>query len=60
MKTGLLLIAAMACGHAPRQAAPGVAAGEVVPVYREPMHREVFHSPLACAAKRRSDADGHL
>jgi quercetin dioxygenase-like cupin family protein len=43
---GLLLLAAMACGHAPRQAAPGVVAGDVVPVYREPMHREVFHSPL--------------
>lgn len=43
---GLLLLAATACGHAPAQATPGVAAGEVVPVYREPMHREVFHSPL--------------
>jgi quercetin dioxygenase-like cupin family protein len=41
----LALLAAAACGHAPRQGAPGVAA-EVVPVYREPMHREVFHSPL--------------
>jgi hypothetical protein len=41
-----LLLAVMACGHAPQQAAPNVAAGEVVPVYQEPRHRLVFRSPL--------------
>jgi predicted metal-dependent enzyme (double-stranded beta helix superfamily) len=35
-----------ACGHAHRQAAPNVAGGEAVPVYREPGHRLVFESPL--------------
>jgi hypothetical protein len=35
---GLYLLAAIACGQAPGQAAPRVAAGDVVPVYREPMY----------------------
>jgi quercetin dioxygenase-like cupin family protein len=42
----LLHLAVIACGHAPRQPAPNVAAGKVVPVYQEPRHRPVFQSPL--------------
>ena len=42
----LLLLAALACRHAPRPPAPEVAAGGAVPVYEEPMHRLVFHNAL--------------
>lgn len=42
----LILVAVMACGHASRQAASGIASADAVPVYQEPRHRLVFHSPL--------------
>jgi predicted metal-dependent enzyme (double-stranded beta helix superfamily) len=42
----LTLVALMACGQAQRQSPSNVPAGDVVPVYREPKHRLVFHSPL--------------
>ena len=42
----LVLVALFGCGQAPRNAANPGPADAAVPVYREPMHRLVFQSPL--------------
>jgi hypothetical protein len=41
-----ILVTVIACGQAPRPATSSVPAGDVVPVYQEPMHRLVFSSSL--------------
>jgi quercetin dioxygenase-like cupin family protein len=42
----LVLVAVLACGQAPRQAASDAPAPRAVPVYQEPKHRLVFQSAL--------------
>ena len=42
----LLAAATLACGHPSPTPAPATSSGEAVPVYREPMHRLVYHNPL--------------